>query len=107
VITVPTLPEQVLRSVRRSGSRSTLSELVAQIVAASGLSYAQVNARLNHEIGIRQRDVAGVEQLRFEIDRARDWLARLRLQTRSAVTADQQDGVYGGGRDGGDTYRPA
>src|SRR5690606_35423841 len=48
---------------RRAELRERNSKLVQEIVWLTGLTHAQVNARLNREVGVRRIDEATLDQL--------------------------------------------
>jgi len=65
--------------------KATLNSLVARIVHAGGGTYPLVQARINRQIGVRQRGEASAEQIREAITYTGTWLAKLQHQTGTAT----------------------
>ena len=60
----------------RSELRERNARLVQDLVWATGLGHAQINAQLNRFVGLRRIDEATVEQLRRRAREAESWLAK-------------------------------
>lgn len=61
----------------RAALRERNAKLVQDLVWATGMGHAQVNAELNRLVGVRRVDEATVDQLRRRADQAGRWLATL------------------------------
>lgn len=61
---------------RRAELRERNQKLVQELVWATGMTHAQVNAQLNRTVGLRRIDEATVDQLARRAEQAERWLAK-------------------------------
>ncbi|MFG3117454.1 hypothetical protein ACGF4C_24005 [Streptomyces sp. NPDC048197] len=73
--------------------RMRLSAMVNQLVAATGTTHRDVNARINRTIGVHTRVGASEQVIRRAARAARDWLDQLpqNLETETAAPPDMPD----------------
>ncbi|WP_143608713.1 hypothetical protein [Streptomyces sp. CB03234] len=80
-----------------SDPRMRLTAMVHQIVAATGTTHRDVNARINRTIGVHTRVGADEQVIRRAARAARDWLGQL-LQSPQTDTTAPPDMPEAGGR---------
>jgi hypothetical protein len=62
---------------QRSALRAANAKLLQDLVWATGMGHAHVNAQLNRLVGLRRIDEATIDQLRRRAQQAERWLAQL------------------------------